>query len=153
MKTRSMTRESLDTSTRLFTLDELARAVALPRRTVRYYIQVELLDRPEGRGPGPHYTRKHLDQLQEIKKLQQAGLSLESIRQRLDPEHQDVLHLSEETRRKGAVEVWSHVVIDDGLELTLNPTRLSLTPEKVRAFAMAVTECYEKINQSEEEGS
>ena len=148
-----MTRGSPDTGARLFTLDELARAVALPRRTVRYYIQVGLLDRPEGRGPGPHYTRRHLDKLLEIQKLQQDGLSLKRIREKLDPEQQDVLHLSEETRRKGAVEVWSHVVIDHGLELILNPTRLSLAPEKVRAFAMAVTECYEKIIQSEEEGS
>ncbi len=31
-----------------FTLDELVALVGLPKRTVRYYIQIELMDRPEG---------------------------------------------------------------------------------------------------------
>ena len=146
-----MNGESPDTGACLFTLDELACAVTLPRRTVRYYIQIGLLDRPRGRGRGAHYTRRHLEQLEEIKKLQQAGLSLESIRAQLDPDHrQNTLQLSLETRRKGTVEIWSHVLIDEGIELSLNPTRLNLTPEEVRALAVAVTECYEQITQDKE---
>ena len=36
----------------LFTLDELGSLVELPRRTVRYYIQIGLVDRPDGVGRG-----------------------------------------------------------------------------------------------------
>ena len=67
----------------LFTLDEISSLVDLSRRTVRYYIQVGLVDRPDGVGRGARYTNRHLDQLLEIRKWQQAGLSLERIRELL----------------------------------------------------------------------
>lgn len=140
----------MDTENRLFTLDELARAVTLPRRTVRYYIQIGLLDRPEGLGRGAHYTPHHLTKLQEIKKWQKAGFSLERIRELIDPEKSETLIPSPEPRRKGAVEVWSHVVIDEGIEITLNPTRLNMTPEQVREFASAVIDHYKKFIQEKE---
>ena len=143
----------MDTKNRLFTLDELARAVALPRRTVRYYIQIGLLDRPEGLGRGAHYTPHHLTKLQEIKKWQKAGLSLERIRELVDPEKLETLISPPEPRRKGAVEVWSHMVIDEGIEITLNPTRLNMTPEQVREFASAVANCYEKLVKKKEQQS
>ena len=70
----------------IFALDELAGLVDLPRRTVRYYIQIGLVDRPEGAGRGARYTTRHLDQLLEIRKWQRAGLSLERIRELLKPD-------------------------------------------------------------------
>ena len=76
---------------RLFTLDELGSLVDLPRRTVRYYIQIGLVDRPEGAGRGAHYTTRHLDQLLEIRKWQQAGLSLDRIRELLSTGEGEVL--------------------------------------------------------------
>ena len=39
-----------------FTLDEIAALAELPRRTVRYYIQSGLIDRPQGVGKGAYYT-------------------------------------------------------------------------------------------------
>jgi len=140
----------MDTENHLFTLDELARAVALPRRTVRYYIQIGLLDRPEGLGRGAHYAPHHLAKLQEIKKWKKAGLSLERIRELIDPEKLKILISPPEPQRKGTVEVWSHVVIDEGIEITLNPTRLNMTPEQVREFASAVADHYEKFIQKKE---
>ena len=44
----------------LFTLDELGSLVDLPRRTVRYYIQIGLLDKPAGVGRGARrQSRSH----------------------------------------------------------------------------------------------
>ena len=43
-----------------FTLDELATLAELPRRTVRYYIQCGLVDRPQGIGKGALYTERHI---------------------------------------------------------------------------------------------
>lgn len=53
-------------------------------------------------------------------------------------------------RRAGTVEVWSHLVVADGVELTLEPGRAGLTPEQVRAFFRAVTQAYAQIHESEE---
>ena len=35
-----------------FSLDEIAALAELPKRTVRYYIQIGLVDRPEGAAKG-----------------------------------------------------------------------------------------------------
>ena len=135
---------------RVFTLDELGSLVDLPRRTVRYYIQIGLVDRPEGAGRGAHYTARHLDQLLEIRKWQQAGLSLDRIRELLGAGENDGPIPPPRPRQKGSVEVWSHLVIDDGIELIIDPKRASLTPEKVRELAKGVMELFEKIHPDEE---
>ena len=135
---------------RAFTLDELSALAELPRRTVRYYIQIELLERPTGVGRGAHYNERHLDQLLEIRKWTQAGLSLERIRELVSPESNDVALPPPLPRRRGAVEVWSHIVLDDGVELTVEPKRAGLSPEQVRAFAQGVLELYSKIRSEEE---
>ena len=62
-----------------FALDEIAALAELPRRTVRYYIQSGLIDRPQGVGKGAYYTRRHVEQLLLVRKWQLAGLSLERI--------------------------------------------------------------------------
>lgn len=134
----------------LFTLDELGSLVDLPRRTLRYYIQIGLVDRPDGVGRGAHYTNRHLDQLLEIRKWQQAGLSLDRIRELLSAGGEGTLKPPAPPRKKGSVEVWSHVVIDDGIELTIDPKRANLTPEEVRELATGVMVLYENIHSKEE---
>ena len=134
----------MEENKRLFTLDELASLVDLPRRTVRYYIQTGLIDRPGGVGRGAHYATQHLDQLLEIRKWQQAGLSLDRIRELLSASG-EMLTPPPAPRQKGSVEVWSHVIINDGIELTVDPKRANLTPEQVRELAAGVMELYEKI--------
>ena len=132
-------------SDRTFSLDELAGLVDLPRRTVRYYIQIGLVDRPEGAGRGARYTSRHLDQLLEIRKWQQAGLSLERIRELLGTDEEAGATPPLPPRQKGAVEVWSHIVINDGVELTIDPRRANLTPEEVRELATGLMDLYENI--------
>ena len=43
------------------TLDELAALVDLPKRTVRYYIQLGLVDRPEGETRAARYGPRHAE--------------------------------------------------------------------------------------------
>ena len=131
-----------------FTLDEIAALAELPRRTVRYYIQSGLIDRPQGVGKGAYYTQRHVEQLLLVRKWQLAGLSLERIGDLL--KQQAVGPLPPTPRRAGTVEVWSHLVVADGVELTLEPSRAGLTPEQVRAFFRAVTQAYAQIHESEE---
>lgn len=136
------------TESRTFTLEEIASLAELPRRTVRYYIQSGLIDRPQGIGKGAYYTQRHIEQLLLVRKWQLAGLSLERIAELL--KQQAAGPLPPTPRRAGTVEVWSHLVIADGVELTLEPGRAGLTPEQVRAFFRAVTQAYAQIQDSEE---
>jgi len=131
-----------------FTLDEIAALAELPRRTVRYYIQSGLIDRPQGVGKGAYYTQRHVEQLLLVRKWQLAGLSLERIGELL--KQQAAGPLPPTPRRAGTVEVWSHLVVADSVELTLEPGRAGLTPEQVRAFFRAVTQAYAQIHESEE---
>lgn len=133
---------------RTFTLEEIAALAQLPRRTVRYYIQLGLVDRPQGVGRGAYYTERHVEQLLLVRKWQLAGLSLERIGELL--KGQAAGPLPPTPRRAGTVEVWSHLVVADGVELMVEPGRAGLSPEQVRAFFRAVTQAYEQIQEKEE---
>ncbi len=136
-----------------YSLNELCGLVELPRRTVRYYIQIGLVDRPDGVGRGAHYSTRHLDQLLEIRKWQQAGLSLDRIRELVGSDGKEGITPPPRPRQRGSVEVWSHVVVNDGIEITIEPKRANLTPEDVREFAAGVIKLYEKISLRKEESS
>jgi DNA-binding transcriptional MerR regulator len=135
-------------ASKTFALDEIAALAELPRRTVRYYIQSGLIDRPQGIGKGAYYTERHVEQLLLVRKWQLAGLSLERIGELLKQQASGPLPPT--PRRAGTVEVWSHLVVADGIELTLEPGRAGLTPEQVRTFFRAVTEAYAHIHEHEE---
>jgi DNA-binding transcriptional MerR regulator len=134
---------------REFTIDELAALTELPPRNVRYYIQKGLVDRPEGIGKGAYYTERHLEQLLLVRKWQLAGLSLERIGEVL--KQPTAGSLPPTPRRAGTVEVWSHLVVADGVEVTLEPGRAGLSPEQVRAFFRDVTRIYQQLHESEEQ--
>lgn len=116
---------------RTFTLDELCALVELPRRTVRYYIQLGLVDRPEGETRAARYGPRHVEQLLAIRKWTDAGVSLERIRDLLSGAPPPV---APRPRGPGTVEVWSHLVVADGIEITLEPSLAGLTPEQARTF-------------------
>lgn len=65
-----------------YTAEQLAQLAGMPLRTVRYYVQEELIDPPLGLGRGAHFDDKHLDQLKRIKLLQLGGFDLRAIRER-----------------------------------------------------------------------
>ena len=135
---------------RAYTLDELSALAELPRRTVRYYIQIGLLERPGGVGRGAHYGQRHLEQLLEIRKWTRAGLALERIRALLAPGSEGAPVPPPPPRGAGTVEVWSHIVLGEGVELTLEPRRAGLSPEQVRELARGVSALYAKIQSAEE---
>ena len=129
-----------------FTLDEIAALAELPRRTVRYYIQTGLIDRPQGVGKGAFYTPHHVEQLVLVRKWQLAGLSLEKIGDVLKQQASGPLPPT--PRRSGTVEVWSHLVVAEGVEVNLEPSRAGLSPEQVRAFFRGVTRLYQQVQES-----
>jgi DNA-binding transcriptional MerR regulator len=139
-----------ETPTPSYSIDELAALAELPRRTVRYYIQQGLVDRPIGEKRAAYYTAAHLEQLLTIRKWQHAGLSLDRIREILAGPDATLMPPAR-PRGAGTVEVWSHLVVVDGLEVTLEPGRAGLSPEQVRAFFRGVTELYEHLQQGNDD--
>ena len=139
-----------DSGPQTFSLDELCALAELPKRTVRYYIQIGLLPRPEGEKRGAHYLASHLEQLLRIRKLTQSGVSLERIREVLSGEPAPV---PTRPRSGGTVEVWSHLVLADGVELTIEPGRAGLSPEQVRQLFRSAMALYEEIRKENDNAS
>ena len=64
-----------------FNIDALAKRTGVSRRTIRYYVQRELLPKPEGGGRGHYYTTKHLERIKEIQRLQSEGVPLDKMKE------------------------------------------------------------------------
>lgn len=111
-----------------FSLVELSTLSGTPVRTIRWYIEHKLVDRPEGQNRGAYYLNKHLEQLLTIKKWQEAGLSLDRIRSILNGEQVENLP----TPKAGTVKVLSHVFVTNGVYLVIDPSETSLTTDGIR---------------------
>src|SRR4051812_50210920 len=62
-----------------YSLDQVADLAEVNPRTVRYYIQLGLVDRPIGETRAAHYTWQHLKQLLQVRGYTEQGFSLERI--------------------------------------------------------------------------
>lgn len=134
--------ESSEAEVKKFNLDDLCTLSDTSKRTVRYYMQIGLVDPPIGSTKAAHYLHQHLDQLLTIRKLSEAGVSLERIREVLSGE---IPPLPPRQRQSGSVEVRSHLFIADGVELEISPERAGMSPEQVRTFVRAVMKAYEDL--------
>ncbi|MBI5258782.1 MAG: MerR family transcriptional regulator [Burkholderiales bacterium] len=128
--------------TQHLSLDELAGLTALTPRTVRFYIQQGLVDRPLGAKRGAYYLRRHVEQLLLIRRWAEAGLSLDRIRELIAGAPEDP---PRRAAPPGSVEVWSRVTLVDGLEIHLEPGRAGLAPEQVRALLSATHRLYQQL--------
>jgi len=125
--------------------DELCSAVDLPSRKVRYYIQLGVVDRPDGINRWAKYTTRHVEQLLSIKKWQAAGLSLERIRELLHGEPDD---LPPKPQSAGSIEVWSRLTVAQGVELNVEAGASGLSPEELRIFFRKVMTAYQEIKNT-----
>jgi DNA-binding transcriptional MerR regulator len=114
----------------LYGIEELAERGGVSRRTVRYYVQLGLLDAPTGVGRGRHYTEAHLAQLIRVRELQERGVALNEIGRAAAPASAGPALAEQST--------WTRVVLADGVELHLRGRRLDDT--RIRALQAAITE-------------
>ena len=63
-----------------YTIEEISSLTGFSRRTIRYYIQENIIEPPSGRGRGGFYYNSHLSDLLKIRSLQEKGLNLNSIK-------------------------------------------------------------------------
>jgi len=123
-------------------LAELCVLADMQPRTVRYYIQLGLVDRPEGETRAARYGAKHLEQLLLIRKWTAAGVSLERIRELLQGEAPPV---AARAMKAGSIEVRSHLTVADGLEVVIEPGRAGLSPEQMRRFVRGVMALHAEV--------
>ena len=73
-----------------YSIQELSDLSGMPRRTIHFYIQQELLPPPSGAGLGARYNQDHLLRLKLIPVLRSQGLRLDNIRDkfRSTPAHE-----------------------------------------------------------------
>jgi DNA-binding transcriptional MerR regulator len=115
------------------TIDDLAREVALPSRTIRFYQSKGLLPRPEMAGRVAHYGPAHVERLRRIAQLQDRGLKIKAIQELLsrvergETRLEEWLGLEDRLREPWAADE-SRVVDADGLSALagdLRPGRLA----------------------------
>lgn len=125
-----------------FSLDELCTLTDLPKRTVRYYMQMGLVDRPIGETRAAHYLSQHLEQLLKVKQLSDAGISLERI---AEIQNGEELPIPPKPRKPGDIQVKSHIHIAPGIELQISPEEADMSPEQIRALVKAVMKTIQEI--------
>ncbi len=130
--------------TTTYSIDQLCALTDLPKRTVRYYMQLGLVDRPVGETRAAHYTAVHLGQLMQIRKLADSGVSLERIRAVMAGGESPV---PERQQQPGSIRVRSHLFIAPGIELQIDPQEAGLSPEQLRAFVRNVMSAWENKNE------
>jgi DNA-binding transcriptional MerR regulator len=128
--------------TKTFSLDDLCTLTDLPKRTVRYYMQMGLVDRPIGETRAAHYLTAHLDQLLKVKQLTDAGISLERI---AEIQNGEELPVPAKPKKPGDIQVKSHVHVVPGIELQISPEEADMSPEQIRALVKAVMKTIQEI--------
>lgn len=126
-----------------FALQELCVLADMPVRTVRYYISLGLVDKPQGETRAARYHTAHLEQLLLIKRWSAQGLGLERIRELLQAPDTD--STPARAARAGDIEVCSHLRIAEGLELVIAPSRAQLNPEQLRQFSRLVLQAHAQV--------
>ncbi len=113
-----------------YNIETLARLTGITRRTVRYYVQRELIPKPEGGGRGHYYTDEHLRLIEKIKVWQKQGVPLEKmkalIRQGAQPDHTVVAYeIESATASQVTADRWITVRFGSSVELSCRPGALS----------------------------
>lgn len=113
-----------------FTIQELTDQTGLPRRTIHFYIQQEIIPPSVGAGLAAHYRREHLVRLKLIPILRQQGLRLDDIRTKF--QNSTVSELE-------ALLSSSNSVPRPAQPIAVNPPgSFSLTPQTVNSFSLSL---------------
>jgi DNA-binding transcriptional MerR regulator len=111
---------------------ELVQASGVPRRTVRYYVQIGLLAPPAGAGRGHYYLPAHLERLVRIRDLRQQGRSLDEIRALLDRGDAGTAPLD-----LPPLELTTRIRLSPGVEVVVSHGAEPPTRSQLRALARA----------------
>jgi DNA-binding transcriptional MerR regulator len=125
-----------DNSEPTYSSDELCTLADVPKRTLRYYIQQGLLQKPIGETRSARYTSEHLEHLLLIRKWVQAGVSLQAIKQLLEEPDGSKPPIPEPAA--GDISVISKIHLAPGLSLEVDAARVGLDQTTLRRLAKTV---------------
>lgn len=115
-----------------FDINQLAELTGFSVRSIRYYVQQGLVDKPEGVKRQAYYQRQHLEQLMLIKKGQDAGFSLQRINQMI---RQPETFKPVPEQQVGSLTVKTHIQLAQGVEVVISPEQAGLTADQLRQLA------------------
>lgn len=127
-----------------YTFEELCSLTGVSSRTLRYYIQIGLVDKPIGQTRGAHYLSLHIEKILRIKQLTEMGISLERIREVLSG---SPMPLPERAKKPGDISVRTHLWVGEGIELEVSAETAGLSPEQLRQFLKGVMQVYEQVKK------
>jgi DNA-binding transcriptional MerR regulator len=122
------------------TLAQLARKMATPPRTIRYYIARGLMDGPAKAGRAASYGPDHFRRIQEIQKLQEQGRTLAEIEWQLRGGQAKRTALRPET-------VWSYALAPD---VTIQ-VAAGAAPWRQRQIQQVIEEVAARLRQPEKQ--
>jgi DNA-binding transcriptional MerR regulator len=129
----------------MYDLQNISTLTGLPIRTIRYYIQKNLVDKPEGARKTASYTQQHLEQLMTVKRLSESGLSLAAIAKVMNGTQINNVHPSD--MQPGQVRAVSFVHISPGVELSIDPLQCNLTQAQLRELSEHIIHTVNHFNK------
>jgi DNA-binding transcriptional MerR regulator len=93
-------------------IHELSKETGVPERTIRYYIEQELLEPPTGWGRSASYDELQVGLLKRIKRLQEGGMTINEIRNAMELDREEA-----EAYAKKRQEKWLKYILPRGIEL------------------------------------
>jgi len=129
---------------------QIAEAVGLTRRAIRFYVQQRLIDPPVGLGRASHYTPGHAERLKRVLELQSAGHSLEAIRQILAGA-QIAPPANGRARAQVSTRLYARLHVLDGLELHFDATRFQPDAKTLAALRHFIQRVFSENPPSTEE--
>ena len=115
----------------------------MPVRTIRYYIQKNLVDKPEGARKTATYGQQHLEQLMTVKRLSDAGLSLAAIAKVMNGSQ--VAAVGPSDLQPGQIRAVSQVHISPGVELSIDPLQCTLNTAQLRELTQQIINILNKL--------
>lgn len=128
-------------------LETLSARSDIPIRTIRYYIQRGLLARPVGEKKGAYYVHAHLEALLQIRRWIAAGMSLDGIHERLNPDTdtQPKALTSTTPRRLHAYE------LAPGISIQIDTQQAKLTDQQIKQLLTVINQQLQTADPSHQE--
>jgi DNA-binding transcriptional MerR regulator len=131
-----------------FNINQLSELTGFSVRSIRYYVQQGVLDKPEGIKRNAFYQRHHLEQLMLIKKGQDAGYSLDRINQMI--RHPETFKPTP-AQQVGTLSVKTHILLAQGVELVISPDQAGFSAEQLRELAQQCIESIQKLKEKSDD--
>jgi len=135
---------------RRYTLKEICQLLVIPIRRARHYIQLGLVDRPEGIKRGAFYLSSHLRQFQHIQHWQDKGVSLERIAELIQQGLTPTGSVPIAAPRRGDVKLQSQIHIAPGVDLTIDQEQAQLSPEQTQDLYRQIGDTVDQLKKNAE---